>query len=75
MGVPDTITLVVNGMRKSFPRDGYPKTVLQLVENLGFDKEKVVVEVNGMIVKQVMWKSHPLQDGDQVELVSFVGGG
>ena len=35
----------------------------------------VVVEHNGAILKQSDWQGIVLKDGDQVEIVSFVGGG
>ncbi len=36
---------------------------------------RVIAEVNGRIVKSTDWDQTVVQDGDVIELVSFVGGG
>ncbi len=50
-------------------------TVLGLVEELGFDVRKVAVERNLAIVPKSLHAETPLEDGDRLELVQFVGGG
>lgn len=50
-------------------------TVMQLLHELGLAGQAVAVEVNQAVVPK---KQHPeasLNDGDRVELVTFVGGG
>ena len=39
------------------------------------NKTPVIAEVNGNIIKSLQWEKTFLQEGDAVELVSFVGGG
>lgn len=56
-------------------RDVSATTVLALVEELGFDVRKVAVERNLAIVPKSLHGSTPLEDGDRIELVQFVGGG
>lgn len=40
-----------------------------------FDIKRVAVERNGEIVPKVAYETTVLQDGDSLEVVSFVGGG
>ncbi len=56
-------------------RDVAADTVLALVEELGFDVRKVAVERNLAIVPKSLHAGTPLEDGDRIELVQFVGGG
>ena len=51
------------------------RTVLGLVEELGFDVRKVAVERNLAIVPRSLHAETALEDGDRIELVQFVGGG
>lgn len=51
------------------------KNLMELVLSRGLKPEVVVAEKNGTIIKRTDWENTPLMDGDQVELVSFVGGG
>lgn len=57
------------------PRDVTSMTVLALVEELGLDVRKVAVERNLEIVPRSLHGVTILTDGDQIELVQFVGGG
>ncbi len=41
----------------------------------GYDVKRVAVERNGDIVPKARYASEILEDGDNVEVVSFVGGG
>lgn len=50
-------------------------TVAQLVEQHKLKPELVVVELNLNILKRDQLASTALKEGDQVEIVHFVGGG
>lgn len=52
-----------------------PLTVSQLLARLAIDARRVAVEHNFEIVKRAAWDSVLVDDGDQVEVVNFVGGG
>ena len=52
-----------------------PLTVSALLQQLQLGDKRVAVEVNKDIVRRAQHAEHQLQDGDQVEVVSFVGGG
>ena len=56
-------------------REVAARTVLALVEELGFDVRKVAVERNLAIVPRSLHAATELEDGDRIELVQFVGGG
>ena len=56
-------------------REVAARTVLGLVEELGFDVRKVAVERNLAIVPRSLHADTPLAEGDRIELVQFVGGG
>ncbi len=64
--------LKVNGEPRTLDRG---TTVSQLLTVLGISPERVVVELNLTILKRVQHGSTVLQEGDQVEIVQFVGGG
>jgi len=51
------------------------KSVLALLDSLGYDLKRVAVELNGNIVPRSQYEKTVLSDCDTVEVVSFVGGG
>jgi len=68
----EAMTVMVNGEERQV--DG-SSTALGLLQNLGLDPRTVVVEVNREIVRRPALGNTQLHDGDQIELVHFVGGG
>ena len=50
-------------------------TIAQLLEQKGFDKRVVVVEINEEIAPKDTYEDRKIADNDVVEIVSFVGGG
>ena len=65
------ISLLVNGEKESCTAC----SVLDLLAEKHLAPERVVVELNGSIVKRPQWREVRLQDGDVLEIVRFVGGG
>ena len=51
------------------------QTLDELIEEQGLNPDAIVAEVNYELIKREFWQQHVLQDGDTVELLSFVGGG
>lgn len=51
------------------------KTAAQYLIESGYDTKRVAVELNGEILPKSQYENTVLQDGDCVEVVSFVGGG
>ena len=50
-------------------------TVTALLEQLGLNPKVVVVQRNDDIVERASFDATIIQEGDQVELIRFVGGG
>jgi thiamine biosynthesis protein ThiS len=50
-------------------------TVLQLLQEKEILPERVAVEVNLKVLKRADFAQHVLHEGDDVEIVYFVGGG
>ena len=64
--------LKVNGEEKELTSG---RTVRDLVEQLGLGDAAVAVEVNKQLVRRAHHESTELHDGDEVEVVTLVGGG
>jgi thiamine biosynthesis protein ThiS len=64
--------LLVNGERRRFTE---PVTLADLLTTLGLDPRMVVVELNREIIRRPRLGEVMLREGDQIELVHFVGGG
>ncbi len=52
-----------------------PLTVSALLARLEIDARRVAVEHNLVVVKRLAYDATIVRDGDQVEIVNFVGGG
>jgi sulfur carrier protein len=52
-----------------------PVTITALLARLDIDPRRVAVERNFVIVKRDQYASTQIADGDQIEIVNFVGGG
>jgi thiamine biosynthesis protein ThiS len=68
----EATTVIVNGEERQV--DG-TATVLDLLHSLSLDPRTVVVELNREIVRGPALGDTTLREGDQIELVHFVGGG
>jgi sulfur carrier protein len=52
-----------------------PLTIAELLVRLDIDPRRVAVERNCVIVKRDKYGETGIADGDQIEIVNFVGGG
>jgi len=52
-----------------------PLSVSALLQQLDIDARRVAVELNLAVVKKAAYDSSVIKDGDDVEIVNFVGGG
>ncbi|HIS49631.1 MAG TPA: sulfur carrier protein ThiS [Candidatus Gallacutalibacter pullistercoris] len=52
-----------------------PVTVLEFLQQQGYNAQRVAVERNGEIVRRADFEKELLRDEDAVEVVTFVGGG
>jgi thiamine biosynthesis protein ThiS len=67
-----TIEIVLNGERRAVPRG---TRVDQLVALLELTPEQVAVERNRRLVRRAEHAATTLEAGDQIEVVTLVGGG
>ncbi len=51
------------------------QTVAALLRQLDIDARRVAVEHNFVVLKRPAYDSTEIREGDQVEIVNFVGGG
>lgn len=63
--------IVVNGQEKQIDPG---LTVRQLIEQSNLPVDKVAVELNRRLLKTERYDT-PLQENDEIEIVTFVGGG
>ena len=66
------MNLTINGENRILSS---AETLSALVEQLGMKSDRVAIELNRDIVPRDQWATTPLKDGDQLEIVHFVGGG
>ncbi|MGM0502810.1 MAG: sulfur carrier protein ThiS [Bacillota bacterium] len=50
-------------------------SLIDFLEAKELDLDKLVIEYNQEIIKETEWSSITLKDGDQLEILKFVGGG
>jgi len=66
------MNLVVNGDRRDVAEGA---TVADLVKGMETPRSGVAVAVNGEVVPRAKWEEALLTEGDQVEVLSAIGGG
>lgn len=64
--------ITINGTQKEYTN---PVPIQELVSQYCKNPKHVIAEVNGEIISADHWKDKSIADGDNIELVSFVGGG
>ena len=50
-------------------------TLEELIRRQNFIKSRIAIEINGRIISKKEYETTQVQDGDVIEVVSFVGGG
>ena len=66
------MNIIVNQKETESP-DGM--TVAELIDSLNLKRAHVAVEVNLELIPRESHTQHQLKDGDQIEIVTLVGGG
>ena len=66
------MTIIVNGEPIAVQECA---NIAALLARLEIDGRRVAVERNMVVVKRHAYATTPLQDGDAIEVVNFVGGG
>jgi thiamine biosynthesis protein ThiS len=66
------MTITLNGDKHELTA---PMSVSALLQQLEIDARRVAVELNLAVVKKAAYDSSVIKEGDEVEIVNFVGGG
>ena len=66
------MTIILNGDPHEIVQ---PVTVAELLAQLSIDARRVAVEHNLVVLKRNKFDDVVVREGDQVEIVNFVGGG
>ena len=64
--------LQINGDDREFSS---PLSLASLLQQMALQADRVAVELNRNIVPRDQWTKTALNEGDQLEIVHFVGGG
>jgi sulfur carrier protein len=64
--------VTLNGERRAFPAQ---TTLLDVVNALNLEPDRVAIEYNRAIVKRDLWPSTALDNNAEIEIVQFAGGG
>ena len=65
----------VNGEEKKIELDQENALLSTVINLMGYKPNSIVVELNSLIINSLKWEKVKLKDGDNLEIVSIVGGG
>ena len=65
----------VNGEEKKIELDQGNALLSTALYSMGYKPNTIVVELNNSIINSLKWGKVRLKDGDNLEIVSIVGGG
>ena len=65
----------VNGEEKKIEIDKDNALLSTVLNLMGYKPNTIVVELNNLIINSIKWEKVKLKDGDNLEIVSIVGGG
>ena len=65
----------VNGEEKSIKELNKECSLFEVLNQLGFKNNTIIVELNNLIVNHESWHDSNVKEGDKLEIVSIVGGG
>ena len=65
----------VNGEEKKIAIDQENDLLSTELNLMGYKPNTIVVELNNLIINSIKWEKVKLKDGDNLEIVSIVGGG
>ena len=66
------MNVIVNGQQKEFSQIS---SLNDIIISFAQDSRHIIAEINGTIIKKNHWSQTPIQEGDTIELISFIGGG
>ena len=65
----------VNGEEKIIDLDQEDALLSKALNSMGYKSNTIIVELNDLIINSIKWEHVKLKDGDNLEIVSIVGGG
>jgi len=65
----------VNGEEKKIEIEQEKALLSSVLNSMGYKPNTIVVELNNLIINSIKWGKVKLKDGDNLEIVSIVGGG
>ena len=65
----------VNGIEKKIELDQENALLSKALNLLGYKSNTIVVELNNLIINSIKWEQVKIKEGDNLEIVSIVGGG
>ena len=65
----------VNGEKKNIELDQENVLLSTVLNSMGYKPNTIVVELNNLIINSIKWEKVTVKDGDNLEIVSIVGGG
>ena len=65
----------VNGEERKIELDQEDVLLSTALNYMGYKPNTIVVELNNLIINSLKWEKVKLKDGDNLEIVSIVGGG
>jgi len=65
----------VYGEEKKLDLDQENALLSTALNLMGYKPTTIVVELNNLIINSIKWEKVKLKDGDNLEIVSIVGGG
>ena len=69
------LKLTVNGEVRCLDSEPIPPTLEAVISALGHNPQLVVAEHNGVIAPRSQWAISTVDEGDNLEIVTIVGGG
>ncbi len=70
--IVSTIQIRLNGESREMSAE---QTLAGVIELLDLSAKRVAIELNGLVIARTKWPETPLNEGDLIEVVHFVGGG
>jgi len=65
----------INGEEKIIELDQKNPLLSTALNSMGYKSNTIIVELNNIIINSLKWEKVKLKDGDNLEIVSIVGGG
>jgi len=65
----------LNGEEKKLELDQENVLLSTALNSMGYKPNTIVVELNNLIINSINWEKVKLKEGDNLEIVSIVGGG